>query len=72
MEQENLNKWRYSLITTILIVLILNPYVIGLITSLIKYTQLCKLIKCSEKIMGTLIGLVLFTIVIRYAMDLNL
>ena len=72
MYQENLNKWRYSIITTILIVLILNPYVIGLLTKLIKYIKICKKIKCSENHVGILLGLIIFTIVIRYAMDLNL
>ena len=65
----NLDKWRFSLIGTIIVMLIFNPatqylagYYMGTITQ--KYMK--------TSIIGYILNYILFTVFVRYSMDLDL
>lgn len=66
------DKWRYTLYTTVIFLIVVNPatflLVNGLLGSLIKISDS----KGCPTINGILVHAVVFTLILRYMMDLNI
>jgi hypothetical protein len=69
----NFDKWRYTLYTTIIFLIIVNPYTYKLVNSLLKSVvgKIADGSGCPTTV-GILIHAVVFTIILRYMMDLDL
>ena len=65
----NLNKWKFSLIGTLILMIIFNPitnYLLGYYFGVISNKYL------NTSIPGYIVGYILFTLLVRYSMELNL
>ena len=68
----NMDKWRYTLITTLLFFIVINPYTYKLVHFLLK-----KVVKIADKsgcpsVVGMIIHGIVFTLLLRGLMELNI
>lgn len=67
------DKWRYSLYTLALVLIVFSPFVYGLTHKLLKATVGCAVLKgSSPTLCGKILHSIVFLVAIRYMMDLNL
>ena len=72
MAPSNQDKWRYTLYTTIIFLLVVNPQTYKLVNSLIGNTfKIADSAGCPT-INGILVHSLVFTLLLRYSMDLNI
>ena len=70
----NVDKWRYTLYTTtVLFLIIVNPYTYKLVNSLLQSVvgKIADSAGCPTTV-GILVHAVVFTLILRYMMDLDL
>lgn len=69
----NVDKWRYTLYTTVLFLIIVNPYTYKLVNSLLQSVvgKIADSAGCPTTV-GILVHAVVFTVILRYMMDLDL
>ena len=69
---ESLQKWKYTLITTVIFLIIANPYTYILVNTLLgKLVKIANPVGCPT-IAGLLIHAVVFTLLLRWVMDWKL
>ena len=67
----NLQKWKYTLITTVIFLLIANPYTYQLVQAVLgKFIKIAKHAGCAT-IAGLLVHAVVFTLILRLIMDIK-
>jgi threonine/homoserine/homoserine lactone efflux protein len=70
-QSDNLKKWKYTLITTVIFLLIANPYTYMIVQSLLgKFIKIASPSGCPT-IAGLLVHAVVFTLLLRLVMDLK-
>ena len=68
----NMDKWKYTLYTTILFLIIINPFTYKLVQSLIgKFVKIANSDGCPT-MYGMLVHAIVFTVLLLYMMDLPL
>lgn len=71
-ELTSLKKWKYTLITTIIFLLVANPYTYTLVNSLLgKLVKIASPVGCPTTA-GLILHAVVFTLLLRGVMDLKL
>ena len=67
------DKWRYTLLSTLIFLLVVNPYTYKLVNALLGKVlyKICDKSGCPT-MFGLFVHTVVFTLAIRYAMDLNI
>ena len=63
----NLNKWKYTIYTSIILFIIFNPYAYKLSNKI--FGNIINKNGCTRNI-GLIIHIIIFTLVVRYIMDL--
>ena len=75
-ELDSARKWKYTLITTVIFIIVVHPYTYIFVNYLAKKLFSCKFMIASASGCPTTIGLivhtVVFTLLLRYVMDLKL
>lgn len=71
-EPNNLDKWRYTIYTTILFLIIVNPITYKLVHKLLGSFLKIADSNGSPTMNGILVHAVVFTILLRYLMDLDI
>ena len=66
------DKWRFTLYTTLVLVLLFNPWTYNLTNSLLSNLVGNIANKGCPTMFGFVVHVVVFTVIIRYMMDLNL
>lgn len=66
------DKWRFTLYTTLVLVLLFNPWTYNLTNSLLSNLVGTISNKGCPTILGFVIHVIVFTVIIRYIMDLHL
>ena len=71
-QADGIDKWRYTLYTTIVLLIVLNPFTYKLVNSLFKSViKICDSNGCPTT-SGFLIHSAVFTIIVRYLMDYDI
>lgn len=66
------DKWRYTLYTTVIFLIVVNPATFLLVNGLLgSFIKICDSKGCPT-MNGILVHAVVFTIILRYMMDLNI
>ncbi len=66
------DKWRYTIYTTILFLIIVNPMTYKLVNSLLgSFVKICDTKGCPTNI-GIIVHAIVFTLLLRYLMDLKI
>ena len=67
------DKWRYTLYTTLVVLILFNPWTYKLVNSLLSGLTgpICNGAGCPT-ILGFFIHAIVFTVIVRYMMDLHL
>ncbi len=69
---DNNDKWRYTLYTTVIFLIVVNPATFLLVNGLLgSFIKICDSKGCPT-MNGILVHAVVFTIILRYMMDLNI
>jgi hypothetical protein len=69
---DNSLKWKYTLITTVIFLLVANPYTYQLVQALLgKFVKIASPSGCPT-IAGLFVHATVFTLLLRYVMDINL
>ena len=75
-ELDSARKWKYTLITTVIFIIVVHPYTYIFVNYLAKKLFSCKFMIASTSGCPTTIGLIVhtivFTLLLRYVMDLKL
>ena len=67
------NKWKYTLYTTLIVLLIFNPFTYKLVNSLLsRFLGKIAGIDGCPTLLGFAVHTVVFTLIIRYMMDLHI
>lgn len=67
------DKWRYSLYTLVLVLIVFSPFAYGIMHKLLKATVGCAVLKGSiPTLCGKILHSIVFLVAIRYMMDLNI
>lgn len=72
MKPSSLDKWRYTLYTTVLFLIIVNPYTYLFVNSILKYVfMVCNKNGCPTPF-GIVIHAIVFTLLLRVLMDMDI
>lgn len=65
-------KWKYTLLTTIIFLIVVHPRTYMLVQSILgKFVKICSGSGCPTKA-GLIVHAAVFTVILRYVMDLNI
>lgn len=70
----NMKKWKYTLITTVIFLIVVNPYTYKLVNQLVKMITGKFMIASANgcpTTLGLIVHAVVFTLLLRYVMDLK-
>lgn len=71
-EPNHQDKWRYTIYTTILFLIIVNPMTYKLVNSLLgSFVKICDSSGCPTNV-GIIVHAIVFTLLLRYLMDLKI
>jgi|TARA_Y100000389_G_scaffold2940_1_gene2865 Ni,Fe-hydrogenase I small subunit len=69
---ENAQKWKYTLLTTVIFILIANPYTYMLVDKLLgSFIKIANIKGCPTSA-GFVVHTIVFTLILRYIMDLRI
>jgi len=69
---ENAQKWKYTLITTVIFILIANPYTYMLVDKLLgSFIKIANIKGCPTTV-GFVVHTIVFTLILRYIMELRI
>lgn len=72
LNHQNYQKWKYTLLTTLIFLLIANPYTYTLVNSLLsKFVKIASPSGCPTSA-GLLIHAIVFTLILRFIMEFNI
>ena len=69
---DNYNKWKYTIYTTFVFLIVINPYVYTIVNSITKYIFGLKIADTTgcPNMIGIIIHAIVFTIIIRLLMEI--
>ena len=71
-ELDNQNKWKYTLVTTVIFLLIANPFTYKLVSKILRpFVKIADSNGCPT-IAGLMVHALVFTLILRYIMDLKI
>lgn len=70
-ELDNMRKWKYTLITTVIFLLVVNPYTYILVDRFIIFGKICSSNGCPTTF-GLLLHALVFTLLLRGVMELKI